>query len=127
MKDFRGKVVVITGAGSGLGRALAMRLHHCGAHLALCDVNLVGLEETRAFLDGSPDRVSLHQVELSQEYADRIIGLTEGHVVFDSQKQTLDEASINMIYSNTPHGENPSETTFDGVPAGDNVVTQPST
>ena len=77
--------------------------------------------------DGLTAIVSLHQVELSQEYADRIIGLTEGHVVFDSQKQTLDEASINMIYSNTPHGENPSETTFDGVPAGDNVVTQPST
>jgi NAD(P)-dependent dehydrogenase (short-subunit alcohol dehydrogenase family) len=36
---------VITGAGSGLGRAMALQLYQAGAHLALCDLHLSGLEE----------------------------------------------------------------------------------
>ena len=77
--------------------------------------------------DGLTAIVSLHQVELSQQYADRIIGLTEGHVVFDSQKQVLDEASINRIYNGDPQAETSVDVAFDGAPASDDVVTQPST
>ncbi len=46
MSMFTDKVVVITGAGSGIGRALAQRLAGKGARLALSDVNATGLEET---------------------------------------------------------------------------------
>jgi NAD(P)-dependent dehydrogenase (short-subunit alcohol dehydrogenase family) len=48
--DFRGKVVVITGAGSGIGRALAQQFAGTGARLALSDVNMAALEETLALL-----------------------------------------------------------------------------
>lgn len=48
--DFRGKVVVITGAGSGIGRALAQQFAATGARLALSDVNEAGLAETLALL-----------------------------------------------------------------------------
>ena len=46
MKDFDGKVAVITGAGSGIGRALAQLLARKGARLALSDIDDAGLAET---------------------------------------------------------------------------------
>ncbi len=44
---FQGKVIAITGAGSGIGRALAMGLAPLGAKLALSDINQVTLAETK--------------------------------------------------------------------------------
>ncbi|NYI46020.1 hypothetical protein BJ993_003100 [Nocardioides aromaticivorans] len=57
MKNLSNKVVVITGAGSGIGRALAVNLAGKGARLALSDVNEEGLGETveLALKAGSPD------------------------------------------------------------------------
>ena len=57
MKNLKDKVVVITGAGSGIGRALAVNLAGKGARLALSDVNEAGLSETveLAVKAGSPD------------------------------------------------------------------------
>jgi NADP-dependent 3-hydroxy acid dehydrogenase YdfG len=46
MTDVRGKVAVITGAGSGIGRALACELARRGATLAISDVDTTGLAET---------------------------------------------------------------------------------
>ena len=50
MRSVTGKVVVITGAGSGIGRALAHNLAGRGARLALSDVDAAGLAETVATL-----------------------------------------------------------------------------
>ena len=47
MKDFRGKVAVITGAGSGIGRSLVVQLSQEGVHLALGDIDQENLSQTR--------------------------------------------------------------------------------
>jgi len=47
MARFTGKTVIITGAGSGLGQATALRLAQEDANLVLVDMSAEGLEETR--------------------------------------------------------------------------------
>ncbi|HET6841873.1 MAG TPA: SDR family NAD(P)-dependent oxidoreductase [Candidatus Angelobacter sp.] len=56
MKELRGAVAVITGAASGIGRALATELASAGAQLALADVSAAGLEETRRLLGSAAAR-----------------------------------------------------------------------
>ncbi|MBV9695450.1 MAG: SDR family oxidoreductase [Gammaproteobacteria bacterium] len=51
--DVRGKTIVVTGAGRGIGRALAMRLGREGAQLALLDTNESDLRQTAAECPGA--------------------------------------------------------------------------
>ena len=46
MKSFKNKVAVITGAGSGMGRYLAILLAKDGADVVVCDINQETLDET---------------------------------------------------------------------------------
>ena len=65
MKELRGKVAVITGAGSGIGRALAGAFADEGCRLALVDVAEKGLQETAGALRGRGARVSTHVADVS--------------------------------------------------------------
>lgn len=49
---FQGKIALITGAGAGIGRALAMTYAKAGAHVILADRNAEGLEQTAELLRG---------------------------------------------------------------------------
>ena len=70
MKDFRGRLAVVTGAGAGMGRALAEQLTAEGCHVAICDVMPETLEETRRLCEaGAPAgvRVTTHRCDVSDE------------------------------------------------------------
>ena len=53
MKIYEDKICVITGAASGIGRALAISLAESGAQLALSDINAEGLSETVTMVGGA--------------------------------------------------------------------------
>lgn len=84
MQKFNDEVAVITGAGSGIGQALALSLARQGCHIALADVNADGLEATRSRLEGTAVRVSLHEVDVArreglQQLAEAVVA-THGRV-----------------------------------------------
>jgi NAD(P)-dependent dehydrogenase (short-subunit alcohol dehydrogenase family) len=68
MNAYRGKVCVVTGAGSGIGRALAVQLADAGASLAISDVNKVGLKETAALLPAGA-RAKTYPLDVSSKQA----------------------------------------------------------
>jgi phosphonate transport system ATP-binding protein len=62
--------------------------------------------------DGLTAVVSLHQVEFAFDCADRIVGLTDGRVVFDGAAAVLDEVIVETIYRGRPEQDRGEE---DGV------------
>jgi len=75
VSSFNGRVAVVPGAGSGIGRALAVNLARRGALLALSDVNETGLAETVALVEsaGAPqvrsDRLDVADRDAMARYA----------------------------------------------------------
>jgi len=78
MEGFAGKVAVITGAGSGIGQALAIELARSGALVAISDVNTEGLAATEERIKaiGAPvkaDRLDVTEREAFALYADAVV------------------------------------------------------
>jgi NAD(P)-dependent dehydrogenase (short-subunit alcohol dehydrogenase family) len=70
MKEFQDKLAVITGGGTGMGRELARKLAAEGCHLALCDVFMDNVNETRRLCEtesGKPVRVTTMECDVSDE------------------------------------------------------------
>lgn len=73
MKDFKGRTAVITGAGSGIGAALAHVAAQEGMNLVLADINLADLEAVAATIDCSAimlQRTDVADPEAVQALAD---------------------------------------------------------
>ena len=90
MKNFQGKVAAITGAGSGIGRALAEDLARRGADLALADIDEVGLAETVGRCEGLGVKVSSARVDV----ADRSAVETWADQVVDDHRR------VNLVFNN---------------------------
>lgn len=65
MREFRDRVAVVTGAASGIGRALAGALARRGAHLALVDVSEAGLAEAAGEVRGLGRKASIHVADVA--------------------------------------------------------------
>ena len=77
MQGFAGKVAVVTGAGSGIGQALAIELGRSGAKLAISDIDTEGLAVTEERLKAigvavKADRLNVTERESFQAYADGV-------------------------------------------------------
>ncbi|GGC48437.1 SDR family NAD(P)-dependent oxidoreductase [Chelatococcus reniformis] len=66
MRELTGKVAVITGAGSGIGRGLAQAFAAAGMRLVLADIDGASAEETCALLQLPPSRAIPAQVDVAQ-------------------------------------------------------------
>ncbi|HUS61623.1 MAG TPA: SDR family NAD(P)-dependent oxidoreductase, partial [Acidimicrobiales bacterium] len=90
MKSFDGRVAAITGAASGIGRALALDLAGRHAHLALSDVDDVGLADTVARCEGRGVKVTAQHVDVADRAA-----------VHDWADQVVDQhGKVNLIVNN---------------------------
>jgi NAD(P)-dependent dehydrogenase (short-subunit alcohol dehydrogenase family) len=67
MTFLREGVAVVTGAGSGIGRALAQQLAAAGSALAIADVDEPGLKETAASMPSTSREITAHVVDVSEE------------------------------------------------------------
>jgi NAD(P)-dependent dehydrogenase (short-subunit alcohol dehydrogenase family) len=63
------RVAVITGAGSGIGRAIALSLARRGCHVALADIDGAGLAQTLALVLAAGVRVSSHRLDVADREA----------------------------------------------------------
>lgn len=99
MEQFSGKVAAITGAGSGIGRGLALELAAEGCHLALSDVDDAGLAGTVAMVEqATGDRGSVRAgVKVSSARVD----VVDREAVDAWAAATGDEfGQVNLIFNN---------------------------
>jgi butyryl-CoA dehydrogenase len=90
MRTFDGRVAAITGAGSGIGRALARELAARQAPLALSDIDEAGLAETVTLCEGSGVKVTSQRLDVADReamyaWADRVVD---------------DHGKVNLIFNN---------------------------
>jgi NAD(P)-dependent dehydrogenase (short-subunit alcohol dehydrogenase family) len=102
MKTLSNKVAAITGAGSGIGRYLAILLAKSGANIAACEINGAALAETVLMLRDYPVKVSSHLLDVGDKVAiealpDQVIA-EHGHVdlVFNNAGVTVDSTFEDM-------------------------------
>ncbi len=108
---FSGKVAVITGAGSGIGRALAQQLAASGANLALSDVNQSGLDETVASLVGAVKTTTyLFDVGDRSAYQDFVTQVVQDHEQVDI---VINNAGIVRLHSIEDGSYEDYQKTFD--------------
>lgn len=68
-KSFQNKLAVVTGAGSGIGRALAISLARQGCEVAACDIQAEAVKETVALAAGARDQLRAYTFDVADREA----------------------------------------------------------
>ena len=103
MRDFAGKIAVITGGGTGMGRELAKQLVAEGCTVAMCDVSAENMAETKRLCQtNAPQgtRVVVHVADVSIE--DQMLRFR------DAAARELDTDHIHLLFNNAGIGGGPS-------------------
>ena len=96
MKNFSDKVALITGAGSGIGRSLAIELATSGCSLALVDWNKDSLEETKQMVRKKNISVSTHPFDISDK--EKIAVLPQEVLEFHKQIDiVINNAGVSVV------------------------------
>jgi len=111
MSIYNNKVAVVTGAGSGIGRALALQLANEGAHLALADLSEAGLAETKNLLPQS-SHCTTYQLNVTDRaaYQDFVKQVIRDHQHVDI---VINNAGIVRLHSIKQGNYEDYETTLD--------------
>ena len=101
--NFDDKVAAITGAGSGMGQALAIALAERGCSVAIADVNQAGLQETASKLPAQA-KVSTHEVDVADreqvEHFATDVAAQHGKInlVFNNAGVSVTDTAAHMSY-----------------------------
>lgn len=99
MEQFRGRIAVVTGGGTGMGRELVRQLAADGCHVATCDVSAEAMGETRALaLEEAPSgtRVTTFVADVADEA--QVLAFREAIV------SELETSHINLLFNNAGVG-----------------------
>src|SRR5712664_1997657 len=107
-------MAVVTGAGSGIGRALAQQLAAAGSALALADIDEAGLLQTAQSLERKSALITTHVVDVADEAGVRSfaedVGKRHGRVTLhgDFEEISLDDFRwlMNINFWGTVYGVN---------------------
>lgn len=67
MKNLKNRVAVVTGAGGGMGKAIALELARKGCDLALVDINQRGLEETAELISSTGQKATCYMIDVADK------------------------------------------------------------
>jgi NAD(P)-dependent dehydrogenase (short-subunit alcohol dehydrogenase family) len=71
--SLKGRVALVTGGASGLGRATALALAEAGAHVAIADINGAGSEETRSLVTDAGGSADVVALDVTDDESRRIV------------------------------------------------------